>query len=100
MCVCVCVCVLYLYICLDVCLGVVLTNIYMVSQVGLQTKITSFAHAVMTADWALKAYKYTTMEADDMKKLAKNPLDALNKSNNRILKCLVIMCIESRLVLY
>ena len=55
---------------------------------------------VMTADWALKAYKYTTMDAEDTKKLAKNPLDALNKSNNRILKCLVIMCIESRLVLY
>ena len=55
---------------------------------------------VMTADWALKAYKYTTLEADDMKKLAKNPLDALNKSNNRILKYLVIMWIESRLILY
>ena len=97
-----CVCVISIYICLDVCLGVVLTNIYIyiVSQLGLQTKITSFAHADITADWALKAYKYTTMEADDMKKLAKNPLDALNKSNNRILKCLVIMCIESRLVLY
>lgn len=75
-------------------------KIYIVSQLGLQTKITSFAHAVMTADWALRAHKYTTMEADDMKKLAKNPLDALNKSNNRILKCPVIMFIESRLVLY
>lgn len=46
-------------------------KIFIVSQLGLQTKITSFAHAVMTADWALKTYKYTTMEADDMKKLAK-----------------------------
>lgn len=65
-------------------------KIYIVSQLGLQKKVTSFAHAVMTADWALKAYKYTTMEADDMKKLAKNPLDALNKSNNRILKSSVM----------